>query len=500
MPFRSANLELPYLAAAQAQKHVTHNEALELLDAIVQLTVVAFNAIAPPASAEDGEVWALGAGASGAWAGQGGKLALWSNGGWLFVTPRPGWRAASGTEFRIFDGTGWGPPVLPDLHMLPGLGIGMNYDAVNVLAVEGEAALFTGGDGGHQLKINKATPGDTAALLLQTGWSGRAEIGTAGSDDLSIKVSPDGMDWHEALLADHTSGAVVLPNGLSVGGALSLPAASLELAGSAFAGQLPLGRGGTGASTAAGARGNLGLGSAATADTTTSAIDPAEGRAAVVRASGGMFGLGGLSAPDCANLDDNALRTGIYRTNDTVTTAGSWPPSNPTGFGRAGILQVLRLDGGSLQQVWLSLGEDAVWRRRFTSSTWGPWRRMTRIVGAVSQAGGVATGAIVERGSNANGEWLRLADGTQIVTRSGLQPEAPDIADGAMFRSSSFSLTLAAVFAAPPLLLAGQVSDADIWLTPVSATTSTASFRARCASSKGSSGVTAAFTAIGRWF
>ncbi|MBF8746913.1 phage tail protein [Pseudomonas monteilii] len=36
------------------------------------------------------------------------------------------------------------------------------------------------------------------------------------------------------------------------------------------------------------------------------------------------------------------------------------------------------------------------------------------ITGTVSQSGGVPTGAIIERGSNANGEYVRYADGTQI--------------------------------------------------------------------------------------
>ena len=38
------------------------------------------------------------------------------------------------------------------------------------------------------------------------------------------------------------------------------------------------------------------------------------------------------------------------------------------------------------------------------------------ILGTVSQSGGVPTGAIIERGSNANGEYVRFADGTQICT------------------------------------------------------------------------------------
>lgn len=38
------------------------------------------------------------------------------------------------------------------------------------------------------------------------------------------------------------------------------------------------------------------------------------------------------------------------------------------------------------------------------------------VVGTVAQVGGIPTGQIVERGSNANGEYVRFADGTQICT------------------------------------------------------------------------------------
>ena len=40
------------------------------------------------------------------------------------------------------------------------------------------------------------------------------------------------------------------------------------------------------------------------------------------------------------------------------------------------------------------------------------------VVGTVAQVGGIPTGQIVERGSNANGRYVRFADGTQICTFS----------------------------------------------------------------------------------
>ncbi|MFC3119936.1 DUF2793 domain-containing protein [Jhaorihella thermophila] len=68
----SPRLGLPYLLPSQAQKHVTHNEALRLLDALVQLTVESFEALTPPASPADGECHALGGGADRGMGGAGG--------------------------------------------------------------------------------------------------------------------------------------------------------------------------------------------------------------------------------------------------------------------------------------------------------------------------------------------------------------------------------------------------------------------------------------------
>ena len=56
MPDDSPRLGLPFLMPAQAQKHVTHNEALERLDLLVQLTVEAFEANTPPTMPLDGQV------------------------------------------------------------------------------------------------------------------------------------------------------------------------------------------------------------------------------------------------------------------------------------------------------------------------------------------------------------------------------------------------------------------------------------------------------------
>lgn len=87
----STNLLLPYMAASQAQKHVTHNEALRLLDGVVQLAVVDRDLTAPPASPVDGARYIVASGGTGAWAGWDGSIAMWSDGSWYRLLPRSGW-------------------------------------------------------------------------------------------------------------------------------------------------------------------------------------------------------------------------------------------------------------------------------------------------------------------------------------------------------------------------------------------------------------------------
>ncbi|SMC40107.1 DUF2793 domain-containing protein [Rhizobium sp. RU36D] len=194
------NLALPFLLPAQAQKHVTHNEALLGLDAVVQL-VLAGQASAPPAAPQEGDRYFILAGASGAWTGKSGKIAAWYYGAWQFVTPQAGWQAfdRSNSCLSVFDGTAWIPHWLPLDGGPASLGINTTSDTINRLAVAAPATLLTHEGQGHQLKINKANALETASLMFQTNWQGRAEMGLAGSDDFAIKVSSDGDTWTTAL-------------------------------------------------------------------------------------------------------------------------------------------------------------------------------------------------------------------------------------------------------------------------------------------------------------
>lgn len=86
----SPNLALPYLEVGQAQKEVTHNEALAKLDILAQATAINATTTAPPGSPTDGQAWIVGVGATGAWAGKDRQVAAWFS-GWKFYPPKEGW-------------------------------------------------------------------------------------------------------------------------------------------------------------------------------------------------------------------------------------------------------------------------------------------------------------------------------------------------------------------------------------------------------------------------
>lgn len=123
------------------------------------------------------------------------------------------------------------------------------------------------------------------------------------------------------------------------------------------------------------------------------------------------------------------------------------------------------------------------------------------IVGTVSQSGGLPTGAIVQRGSTANGEFVRFADGTQICSnKATLSSQA--IAAGGL--STGYDWTFPASFAAVPNMAysaTGSFSYAFTLGAEGVSTTQTPSIYARnSATATLTTALTLHMTAIGRWF
>jgi hypothetical protein len=99
---------LPLLAAGQAQKEITHNEALVVIDRQLHLAVESRLLSAPPASPVPGDAYIVGTGASGDWAGRAGQIASFDGFGWQFTAPVRGCVAwiADETAFAVHD-NGW---------------------------------------------------------------------------------------------------------------------------------------------------------------------------------------------------------------------------------------------------------------------------------------------------------------------------------------------------------------------------------------------------------
>jgi hypothetical protein len=105
----TAQLGLPLVQAAQAQKHVTVNEALLRLDGLVNLVLQSATTPVPPGVVVDGACYAVPVGAVNAWSGQEGLIAIGTNGGWDFASPVRGWRAfiVDRGIGAFFDGSTW---------------------------------------------------------------------------------------------------------------------------------------------------------------------------------------------------------------------------------------------------------------------------------------------------------------------------------------------------------------------------------------------------------
>jgi hypothetical protein len=173
----TARLRLPEIAAAQAQKHVTHNEALVFLDTLVQASVIDKDLTAPPGSPAEGDCYIVagsGGTATGAWASWEKRLARFQDGQWISFLPGVGsgigwtcWVQDENTLYT-FDGTNW----VNALRGKTGGGISIQYTF---------STTTTDSDpGAGVLRLNQATQ-NTATVI-------RADL-----------LDVEGKDWTAAL-------------------------------------------------------------------------------------------------------------------------------------------------------------------------------------------------------------------------------------------------------------------------------------------------------------
>lgn len=225
------HLGMPFIEGSQAQKHVTHNEALRILDAVAQIGVLDRDQTSPPLSPADGDCYIVASGAAGAWAGHADAVAVWEDGAWRFLAPKLGWCAWCDADgaLLVYDGAAWTEAASSGFlsGSVAQLGVNDTASSPNLLTVKSNAALFNaiaaagGGSGDMRLQISKESSTNTASVVFADAFSGRAEFGLVGSDAFKLKVSSDGSAFVEALNIDQSSGNATLPRGLLLTGVIS---------------------------------------------------------------------------------------------------------------------------------------------------------------------------------------------------------------------------------------------------------------------------------------
>ena len=196
----SLYLGLPFLEAAQAQKHVSVNEALRRLDAVVHLSVVSRTLTTPPDTPDDGARYIVGAGADDAWSGHDDEIAAWSDGAWDWFQPRAGWRAfdEADSAFVYFTGAGWtGEP-----------------GGSGATGAHGAATAFHILEADHTLSAGASN--DTSFVLpdraIVFGVTGRVLTGITGATSWSLGVAADASRYGSGIGASSGS-TVVGPSG-----------------------------------------------------------------------------------------------------------------------------------------------------------------------------------------------------------------------------------------------------------------------------------------------
>lgn len=174
------NIALPLLAAAQAQKHVTVNEALTRLDALTQASVLSVSVAVPPADPASGDRYVVASGAQGEWSGHEGEIAFFVEGGWEFAAPSAGWRVwvdDAVAEFAFIGGA-WTPV---------GVSVGETGAGLTARSIETEEPVQPGAGFDATLVIpdRAVVIGATGRVVEALSGTGLTSwrLGVAGAED-----------------------------------------------------------------------------------------------------------------------------------------------------------------------------------------------------------------------------------------------------------------------------------------------------------------------------
>lgn len=183
-------LVLPEITVGQAGKELTHNQALGILDQLVQARVADKDLSTPPGSPADGAMYIVGAAPTGAWSSKATQLAYWlsSVAAWSFIVPAAGWRVwvTDESKWYQYSGSAW---------VVDSIG---NPPQCIAIAAGDEATAITAGANKVMFRMPFAFTLNGVRASLTTAQSSGAiftvDINKSGTSVLSTKLTIDNAE------------------------------------------------------------------------------------------------------------------------------------------------------------------------------------------------------------------------------------------------------------------------------------------------------------------
>jgi hypothetical protein len=207
---------LPFILTSQAQKHVTHNQELQILDALVQLTAISSSRSVRPPGAQEADIYIIANSTTGVWSGHEHDIVVYWTQSWHFYTPRVGWRAyivAQNMQI-VYTGKHWVSDGSTQLQNLTLLGVNATATAAVLVHVWANTAVWSaksisdGGSGGMLQVLERDGIADDLGFTLKTDGICTAVLGQFGFDRFWVSVSLDGKSFSYALSINISTGIV----------------------------------------------------------------------------------------------------------------------------------------------------------------------------------------------------------------------------------------------------------------------------------------------------
>ena len=234
----------------------------------------------------------------------------------------------------------------------------------------------------------------------------------------------------------------------------------------------------------------------------TAAVGTSTTQLATTAFTAGALAAVGWAAQGAAipgNDIDNIAVAGNYFIVGSTITGSPALSGMPVSSGSP--LLHIQYDVSNAAQFLVNRGVGVLYVRQKGLGTWGSFRRhfdSANLLGTVSQSGGAPTGAVIEAGSNANGEFTRFADGTMICRLKAVASQSVTTANGSGFTSTTAATwTYPSTFISAPVVT-GSCFSTNRWVIAVASSTTASVLQAGFQSS--ATTVATDVMAVGRWF